>query len=252
MDSKRRNRRSSPPRSGGLAPPDGLAQRDLWSGQSEPAPASATDHSPAETSPPGPEAPSASPVKGADRKALQDLLFTEGLLAAGLSRDADSLETLQRQLISQLPQNSLETRTRYVQSLLKWFFPEGLSSLLPRVAAAYADEAITSDVLRCSYLMAEPIVGACVAECLFPLETGMRVPVHYLDRFLREHLGTEPRRSGGREAVPESTRPNSLGYDSTRGGPGIAGTYRTGNSGSLPRPDRRSRQIVPSELPAAR
>jgi hypothetical protein len=136
--------------------------------------------------------PNTSPAKGANRKAIQDLLFTEGLLAARLSRGADSLETLQRQLISQLPQNSLETRTRYAQSLLKWFFPEGLSSLLPRVAAAYADAAITSDVLRCCYLMAEPIVGACVTECLFPLETGMRVPAHYVDRFLREHLGAEP------------------------------------------------------------
>jgi hypothetical protein len=131
-------------------------------------------------------------VTGADRKAIQDLLFTEGLLAAKLSRDADSLETLQVQLISQLPQNSAATRTRYAQSLVKWFFPDGLSSLLPRVAVAYVDEAITSDVLRCCYLMAEPIVGVCVAECLFPLESGMRVPAHYLDRFLREYLGAEP------------------------------------------------------------
>src|SRR5262249_18384217 len=56
---------------------------------------------------------------------------------------------------------------------------------------------------------------------------------------------------GGREAVPENTRPNSLGYSSTRGGPSISGTYRTGNSGTWPRSDRRSRQIVPSGLPAA-
>jgi hypothetical protein len=120
------------------------------------------------------------------------LLFDEGLLAARLTEASASLQELQQRLVSQLPQNSLETRTRYAQSVLKWFFPDGLSSLVPQVAAAYHDDAITGDVLRCCYLMAEPIVGACVAECLFPLEAGMRVPVQYLDRFLREHLGGEP------------------------------------------------------------
>jgi hypothetical protein len=126
------------------------------------------------------------------RKTIQDLLFGEGVLVARLAEGSANLEELQQRLVSQLPQNSLETRTRYAQSVLKWFFPDGLSSLVPRVAAAYHDEAITADVLGCCYLMAEPIVGACVAECLFPLEVGMRVPLPYLDRFLREHLGGEP------------------------------------------------------------
>ena len=139
-----------------------------------------------------PQEPPQEAGTNADRKAIQDLLFSEGLLAARLAHDADTLVALQGQLISQLPQNSLETRTRYAQSLLKWFFPDGLSSLLPRVAAAYRDEAITADILRCSYLMAEPIVGACVADCLFPLDVGMRVPGDYLDRFLKRHLGEEP------------------------------------------------------------
>ena len=56
--------------------------------------------------------------------------------------------------------------------------------------------------------------------------------------------------SGG--AVPESTRPNGLCYGSTRGGPIISGPCRTGNVGTRPRSARRSRQMVPSELPAAR
>jgi hypothetical protein len=75
--------------------------------------------------------------------------------------------------------------------VLKWFFPDGLRCLLPRVAAAYHDDAVTADVLRCSYLTAEPLAGACVAECLFPLENGLRVPVEYMDRFLRERMGGE-------------------------------------------------------------
>jgi hypothetical protein len=127
-----------------------------------------------------------------ERRTIQDLLLSEGLLAARLAEEADSVDDLHRRLVSQLPQNSLETRTRYAQSVLKWFFPDGLTSLVPRVAAAYRDEAITADVLRCCYLMAEPLVGCCVAECLFPLEPGMRVPVEYLDRFLTRHLGGEP------------------------------------------------------------
>jgi hypothetical protein len=175
MDSKRRNRRSSTPLSGGQKAPDSTDQGNLWS----------------EPSLPAHEAPRTI-GKGADRKAIQDLLFTEGLLAARLAQDADTVETLQGQLIAQLPQNSLETRSRYAQSILRWFFPEGLSSLLPRVATAYRDEAITSDILRVSYLMVEPIVGACVADCLFPLEVGMRVPGDYFDRFLKQRLGEDP------------------------------------------------------------
>jgi hypothetical protein len=168
MESKRRNRRSSPTPSASPGQSDGAVQRDLRSDEVDATSAAATN------------------------KAIQDLLFSEGLLAARLSRDAESLDALQKQLISQLPQNSLETRTRYAQSILKWFFPEGLTSLLPRVATTYCDEAITSDVLRCSYLMAEPIVGACVADCLFPLDIGMRVPGEYLDRFLKQRLRADP------------------------------------------------------------
>jgi len=84
-----------------------------------------------------------------DRKTIQDLLLQEGLLATRLTEGLQNLEELQTRLIAQLPQNSLETRTRYAQSVFKWFFPEGLSSISPRVACAYHDEAITTDVMRC-------------------------------------------------------------------------------------------------------
>jgi hypothetical protein len=127
-----------------------------------------------------------------DRRTIQDLLFREGLLAASLAEGLESLAELQERLIQQLPQNSLETRSRYAQSVLKWFFPDGLTSLAARVAAAYHEDAITADVLRCCYLMAEPIVGACVTDDLFALEVGIQVPIQYLDRFLKDHLGEEP------------------------------------------------------------
>ena len=126
------------------------------------------------------------------QRTLQDLLFAEGLLAARLSVPLDSLEVLQSQLIHHLHQNSLETRTRYAQSILKWFFPDGVGSLMRNVWAAYNDESVASDILRYLYLASEPIMGACVAEALYPLEEGMLIPAHYFDRFLRDHLSGEP------------------------------------------------------------
>ncbi len=64
-------------------------------------------------------------------------------------------------------------------------------------AKAYQDEAIALDLLRWSYLKREPIMGRCVAEALFPCETGLVIPATYFDRFLQDHLG---------EAPPEKTR----------------------------------------------
>jgi hypothetical protein len=126
------------------------------------------------------------------QRTLQDLLFAEGLLAARLSVRVDSLEDLQRQLVHHLKQNSLETRSRYAQSVLKWFFPDGLGSLVRHVWAAYNDESVAADILRSLYLVSEPIMGACVAEALYPLEEGMLIPADYFDRYLRNHLGGEP------------------------------------------------------------
>jgi hypothetical protein len=126
------------------------------------------------------------------QRTLQDLLFAEGLLAVRLSIRLDSLEGLQSELVHHLHQNSLETRTRYVQSLLKWFFPDGIRGLAQQVWAAYNDESVTADILRYLYLASEPIMGACVAHALYPLAEGMLIPAHYFDRFLREHLGGEP------------------------------------------------------------
>ena len=126
------------------------------------------------------------------QRTLQDLLFPEGLLAARLSVGLDSLEDLQSQLVHHLKQNSLETRTRYARSVLKWFFPDGLGSLVRNVWATYNDESVAADILRYLYLVSEPIMGACVAEALYPLEEGMLIPADYFDRFLRNHLGGEP------------------------------------------------------------
>ena len=137
-----------------------------------------------------PLAPKARAVR--ERKTIQDVLLAEGLMALNVAHEAKSLEELQDILVKRLGQNSMETRRRYAQSVVRWFFPDGLSGLLPRVWLAYQDEAIALDLLRWSYLNQEPIMGRCVAEALFPCETGLVMPATYFDKFLQDHL--TPRR----------------------------------------------------------
>jgi hypothetical protein len=128
---------------------------------------------------------------------IQDALLKEGLMAVKLSATCRSLADLHLLLIDNLGQNSLETRRRYVQSITKWFFPDGIDGLLPKVWRAYADEAIIIDLLRWSYLAQEPVMGACVADALFPLANGIAVPPAYFDKFLANYLNKPP---------PEKTR----------------------------------------------
>jgi DNA repair protein RadC len=127
-----------------------------------------------------------------ERKSIQDVLIPEGLLALKLAHEAKSMDELQSILIKQLGQNSMATRSRYSQSILRWFFPNGLTGLLPRVWQAYQDETICIDLLRWSYLSSEPIMGRCVVDALFPCENGLVIPATYFDKFLEQHLGEAP------------------------------------------------------------
>lgn len=91
----------------------------------------------------------------------------------------------------------METRIRYAQSILQWFFPDGLNGLARRVWMAYGDEGIETDILRYLYLTAEPVMGTCVAEALFPLENGMQIPPQYFDQFLKTFFGESPPQDQG-------------------------------------------------------
>jgi hypothetical protein len=143
------------------------------------------------------ELPLAKKAAARVRKTIQDVLIAEGLLALKIAHEATSPEQLQEILMKRLGQNSAETRRRYAQSILKWFFPDGLEGLLPRAWRAYQDEAISNDLLRWSYLSQEPIMGRCVAEALFPCENGLAMPATYFDKFLQDSFG---------EPAPEKTR----------------------------------------------
>jgi hypothetical protein len=135
------------------------------------------------------------PVEGArhaERRTIQDVLFHEGLKAVRLSEGLDSLGDLQQRLVAEFSQNSTETRTRYSQSVLKWFFADGMAGLARSVWLAYHDERIQSDILRYLYLSAESVMGLCVADALYPLQNGMLIPATYFDQFLRGYFGEDP------------------------------------------------------------
>ena len=127
-----------------------------------------------------------------ERKIIQDLLLSEGLLAVRLSIGTSSVEELQQKLQQELHQNSAETRRRYSQYILRWFFWDGLDGLARRTWQAFEDDQIEAIILRYLYLTAEPLVGSCVEKCLYPLEEGMLIPSSYFERYLRDALGEEP------------------------------------------------------------
>jgi hypothetical protein len=68
--------------------------------------------------------------------------------------------------------------------VIRWFFADGLNGIARKTWLAYQDEQILSDILRYLYLKHEPVMGACVAECLFSVEVGMHIPPSLFDRFL--------------------------------------------------------------------
>lgn len=135
--------------------------------------------------------------RAARKKAIQDVLLAEGMLAVKASVECQSLEQLHQLLLTKLGQNSIETRRRYAQSIVQWFFADGIDGILRRVWVAYQDEAILTDLLRWAFLEQESLMGACVAEALFTLENGIAIPASYFDKFLEDSL---------HEAPPEKTR----------------------------------------------
>lgn len=132
-----------------------------------------------------------------ERRTLQDALIAEGVIAIKVSAEVNSLTEFQDALFKHLGQNSAETRRRYAQSILRWFFPDGFGGFLRRVWCAYRDDPMLLDLVRWSYLANEPVMGRCISDALFPLENGLTIPASYLDRFLEAHLGEPP---------PEKTR----------------------------------------------
>lgn len=125
---------------------------------------------------------------GAERT-ISDLIFPEAVFAVKESIACTDLKELQSLLISRLSQNSQETRVRYARFIIRWFFADGFDGIARKTWIAYQDEKILTDMLRYLYLAHEPVMGSCIAECLYPIELGMRVPAQLFNRFLTSHYG---------------------------------------------------------------
>jgi hypothetical protein len=123
--------------------------------------------------------------------AIQDLIWKEAWFALEAVEAHTDDAAFQEYLREHLPQNSRSTRSRYVQTLVRWFFPDGVRGLAARVWLSYRDRALAEEVLRYLHLRAEPMAGAAVAEALLPIAEGAVIPESYLPNFLRGRFGDE-------------------------------------------------------------
>ncbi len=111
---------------------------------------------------------------------LQEVLLKESLLAVRLAQESQDIAELRDRIASALPQNSEGTRRRYVDSLIRWFFRDGLSGFASTVWKRFQSNDIQIAINRYLYLSAEPIVGTCVASVISKLSEGVLVPGDYL------------------------------------------------------------------------
>ncbi len=175
-------------------------------------------------------------------RVFQDLLFDEGIWAVREAVRFDHIEELQHHLEANLPQNSEATRHRYAQSILKWFFPTGTpDSLARQVWTAYGDESLVQEILRLLYLQAEPLLGECVVEALYPIAVGSLVPHSYLHQ-----LGAHQTARGGQGPAAQPHRrvsPRQGGHRQGHRDSGQRGVQdRLGSRSS--REDELARQLV--------
>jgi hypothetical protein len=126
-----------------------------------------------------------------DVRAIQDLIWKEAKWALAAAESFTDDTAFEEYLREHLPQNSRTTRARYVQILMRWFFPDGVRGLAPSVWIAYHDQALADEMLRYLYLRAEPMAGAAVAEALLPITEGAVIPANYLPNFLRSRFGED-------------------------------------------------------------
>ena len=125
------------------------------------------------------------------RKTLQEVHFRESLLAVSQIGAVTQIEELRARLAAQLPQNSETTRLRYADSLIRWFFRDGLQGLALSIWRRYQDQAIQVAIHRYLYLSAEPIVARCVVELLPKLQERVVVPADYLISHTEKLVGHE-------------------------------------------------------------
>jgi hypothetical protein len=122
-------------------------------------------------------------------RAIQDLIWKEALLCLPWSESFGNLGEFQAYIREHLPQNSLSTRDRYAQTLIRWFYPDGMEGLAAQVWRKYRDPILAEEILRYLYLNAEPMVGAVVAEALYPISENALIPESYMAQFVQVRFG---------------------------------------------------------------
>jgi hypothetical protein len=130
-------------------------------------------------------------------RAIQDLIWKEALLTLPWSEKFEDAGEFQNYIREHLPQNSLSTRDRYAQTVVRWFYPDGLKGLTAEVWRHYQDPELAEEILRYRYLCAESMAGAIVADALFPISENATIPDSYIAQFIRERFGS---------SVPDKTR----------------------------------------------
>jgi hypothetical protein len=130
-------------------------------------------------------------VAPTDVRAIQDLVWNEARWALTAAEQFTDDAPFEAYLAEHLPQNSPSTRTRYAQTLVRWFFRDGVRGLAAGVWIHYRDPALADEILRYLYLRAEALAGAVVAEALLPIAEHAVIPESYLPNFLRGRFGAD-------------------------------------------------------------
>jgi hypothetical protein len=107
-------------------------------------------------------------------------MFKEALAALPVVASLEDVSRLRFTLAETLPQNARATRVRYAESMIRWYFRDGLSGLAFSSWRAYGDLSLQAALHRYLYLSIEPIVAQCVVNVLSKLNEGIFVPEGYL------------------------------------------------------------------------
>ena len=130
---------------------------------------------------------------------LQDFPWEACVQAVKDSLDFDSYPAFAKHVLNTLPQNSPQTRSRYVSLIGRWFFPgQQLPGLPARVWAAYEDEQILRDVMRAYVLSREPVIAAFVERFVLPTPSGTELPTATFQAYVVETFGEFKEQSGRR------------------------------------------------------
>ena len=65
----------------------------------------------------------------------------------------------------------------------------GMQGLAAQVWRNYRDPVLAEEILRYLYLYAEAMVGAVVADALYPISENAQIPESYVAQFVQERFG---------------------------------------------------------------